>query len=136
MLGFIDRGTKEKILPIVKNNIYSYQSQIINNNDPDEDFPATRIYTDCFPVYQESDFNRLGYILYGVNHSIWFGQGLFNTNSIVGVLSRLKRLTDCFNGLNGNIFYLNLHHDFNNEDYFNGYICSGIFFMECERMKL
>ena len=77
MLGFIDRGTKEvriyylnndgkkeTNLPIVKNNVYSYQSQIINNNDPDEDFPATRIYTDCFPVYQELDFNRLGYILY------------------------------------------------------------------------
>ena len=76
---------KRKILPIVKNNVYSYQSQIINNNDPDEDFPATRIYTDCFPVYQESDFNRLGYILYRVNHSIKFGQGLFNTNSIEGV---------------------------------------------------
>ena len=50
--------------------------------------------------------------------------------------SSLKRLTDCFTGLNGNIFYLNLHHDFNDKDYFNGYICNGILFMECERMKL
>ena len=89
-----------------------------------------------FTVYQELDFNRLGYILYQVNHSIWFGQGLFNTNSIEWAWSLLKRLTDCFTGLNGNIFYLNLHHDLDDEDYFNGYICIGIFFMECERMKL
>lgn len=73
MLGFVGRGTKEvrvyyinndrtkeKILPIVKKNVYSYHRRIINNNDPDENFPATRIFTDCFSVYQELDFNRLG----------------------------------------------------------------------------
>ena len=45
MLGFVDRGTKEvriyyinnnrtkeKILPIVKNNVYSYQRRIINTD--------------------------------------------------------------------------------------------------------
>ena len=45
--------TKEKILPIVKKNVYSYQRKIINNNDPDENFPATRIYIDCLSIYQE-----------------------------------------------------------------------------------
>ena len=69
------------------------------------------------------DFNRLGYILYRVNHSIWFGLGLFHTNSIEGAWNLNKRLTDCFTGLNGNIFYVNLCHDYNDEDYFNGYIC-------------
>ena len=135
MLGFVDRGTKEvriyyinndrtkeKILPIVKKNVYSYQKQISNNIDSDDIYPATRIYTDCFSIYQELDFNRLGYILYRVNHSIWFGHELFHTNSIEGAWSRLKRLADCFTGLNGNIFYLNHRHDFNDEDYFNGYI--------------
>lgn len=34
------------------------------------------------------------------------------------------------------MFYFNHIHDFNDEDYFNGFICSGIFFMECERLKL
>ena len=56
MIGFVDHytkkvfifyinneRTKEKILPFVKNNVYSYQSQIIYNNCSDENFPATRI---------------------------------------------------------------------------------------------
>ena len=125
MLEFIDRGTKEiwiyyfnndrtkeKILQIVKNNVYSYHGGIINNNDPDENNPATIIYKDYFSIYQELDFNRLGYFLYRVNHSIWLGQGLFYTNSIEGVWNNLKRLTDYITGLNGKIFYLNLlkHH--------------------------
>lgn len=83
MRGLIDRGTKEvrifyinndrtkdKILPIVIKNVYSYNRRVINNIDPNENFPSTRIYTNCFSVYQENDFNRLGYILYCVNHSV------------------------------------------------------------------
>lgn len=65
MLGFVDLGTKEvrvyyiinndrtkeKILPIVKKNVYSYYRRIINKNDTDENFPATRIYKNSLILY-------------------------------------------------------------------------------------
>lgn len=75
----------KKFLTIVKNNIYSYQSQIIDNNDPDENFLAARINTDCFSLYKELEFKRLGYILYQINRLICFGQGLIHSNSIEGL---------------------------------------------------
>ena len=50
-----------------------------------------------------------------------------NTNSIEITWSRLKRLNRSFIGLNGNIF--NTKNEFNNEEYFNDLICTGIFFM-------
>ena len=54
----------------------------------------------CFQVYQVNDFNNLGYILYRVNHNVWWGKGHFHTNSIEGTWSKLKRLTSSFNGVN------------------------------------
>ena len=75
MIGIVNHGikevfiyinndqTKEKILPIIKKNVFSSNRWVINNNDVDEYFPTTRIYIDCFLIYQEIDFNRLGYIL-------------------------------------------------------------------------
>lgn len=80
------------------------------------------------------DFNNMGYKLYKINHSVWFGSGHFHTNSIEGTWSKLKRLTRHFNGLNGNIF--NTKKNLDDGDYFNGWICSGIFFMQCEDKKL
>ena len=74
----------------------------------------------------------MGFILQRINHSISFGQGLNHTNTIEGIWSRLKRLCDCFNGLNGKQFYFNNNHNCYDTDYFNGYICPGIFFMDCE----
>jgi hypothetical protein len=104
MFGLVDRGnydiriffvnnnrTRDTLLPIVKKNVYTYYNSVINNHDPNEHFPATRIYSDCFLSYQENDFNSSGYILHRVNHSVWFGQGSFHTNNIEGVLSRVKR---------------------------------------------
>ena len=65
-----------------------------------------------------SDFNELGFKLYKVNHSVWFGKGHFHTNSIEGTWSRLKRLTRSFTGFNGNIF--NTKKNLNNYEYFDG----------------
>ena len=147
MFGIYDRGTnevriffvdnnrtKETLLQIIKKHVYTYYNIIENNFDPNEDIYPTRIFSDCYQTYQITDFNNLGYKLYKVNHSIWFGQGHFHTNSIESTWSRLKRLTRSFNGLNGNIF--NTKKDFDNEEYFNGWICTGIFFMQCESKKL
>ena len=51
---------------------------------------ATRIYSDCFNTYQKENFISKGYILYKVNHSVWFGKGTFHTNIIEGVWSAIK----------------------------------------------
>ena len=42
----------------------------------------------------------MGFLLKKVNHSIWFGQGLFHTNSIEGLWSSIKRISNHFAGLN------------------------------------
>ena len=147
MFGIYDRGskdvrifyvdnnrTKETLLSIIKRHICTYYERIENNNDPNEINYPTRIFSDCFQTYQISDFNNLGYKLYKVNHSVWFGQGHFHTNSIEGTWSRIKRLSRSFNGLNGNIF--NTTRNIDNKEYFEGWICTAIFFMKCESLNL
>ena len=42
----------------------------------------------------------MGFVLKKVNHSVWFGQGLFHTNSIKGLWSCIKLITNHFAGLN------------------------------------
>ena len=147
MFGIYDRGTKdvriffvdnnrtkETLLPIVKANIYSVYQHLDSNEDPNHDSYPTRIFSDCFQTYQVGDFNQLGFILHKVNHSIWFGQGHFHTNSIEGTWSKLKRLTKSFTGLNGNIF--NTKKNIEDKEYFDGWICTGIFFMKYESLNL
>ena len=143
MFGIYDRGTsevriffvdnnrtKETLLPIIQKNVYTYYNSIENNADPNDEIYPTRIFSDYFQTYQINDFNNLGYKLYKVNHSVWFGQGHFHTNSIESTWSRLKRLTKSFNGLNGNIF--NTRKDFNNTEYFDGWIWQEkIFLCKC-----
>ncbi len=149
MLGISDRGnydilifyvnnnrTKDSLLPLIISNLYTYPRTIINNRDDDNNniLPATMIFSDCFSSYQESDFNRNGFILHKVNHSVWFGQDSLHMNSIKGVWSRLKRLTNSFNGLNINI--INTNNDINDTEYFNSWICTGLFNMQYEHLKL
>lgn len=62
----MDNRRKENILPIIKNNVYTPDV-----NEENEDM-KTRIYSDCFSVYQENDFLNMGYKLHRVNHSVWF----------------------------------------------------------------
>ena len=123
---YVDNNrTKETLLPILKKHIYTYYERIENNNDPNEINYPTRIFSDCFQTYQISIFNNLGYKLYKVNHSVWFGQGHFHINSIKGTWSRIKSLSRSFNGLNDNIFTTTRKMD--NKKYFEGWICTAFF---------
>ena len=63
-----------------------------------------------------------------------FGHGEYHTNSIESTWGKLKRLTHSFNGLNGNIFNTRQNH--NKKDYFDGWICTGLFFIKCEALEL
>ena len=94
VFGLIDRNTKEtrifsilnnrtkrNLIKYVKNNVYTSNEDDINNDEYSEnELLNTRIYSDCFASYQPGDFQNLGYVLKRVNHSIWFGYGLFHTN--------------------------------------------------------
>ena len=131
-----DHRQKETLLPIIKNNVYSNTLRVNNNQDIDDAKLPTRIYSDCFQSYQIRDFNNLGFILHRINHSLWFSQGSFHTNSIEGVWSRLKRTTNNFWGINGSILTKMANKNIIVYDYINGIICSGLFFMECEHKKL
>ena len=147
MFGIADRGrfdvriffvndnrSRETLLPIVKKYVNTVPNVIINNIDDMDNPPATRIFSDCWNAYSTSDFNEAGYIHHKINHSVWFGQGSFHTNNIEGIWSKIKRLMDNFNGINGNIF--NGKNNINNIDYFNSWICLGIFFMNTEHLQL
>ena len=109
-----------------------YYNSVINNQDENEHFPATRIYSDCFLSYQVNDFNSSGYILHRANHSVWFGQGSFHANNIEGVWSRVKRWTNNFSGLNGNVLHKLAAKGINIDEYFNRWICFALIQMRCE----
>ena len=73
MFGIYDRGSKEvrifyvdnnhtqdTLLPIIKNNIYTFYNSKNNNEDSDYDYYyPTRIFSDWFQSYQISEFNNL-----------------------------------------------------------------------------
>ena len=50
----------------------------------------TPIYSDWY-AFQPNDFKNLGYVLKLINHSVWFGYGLFHTNTIEGLWSKIKK---------------------------------------------
>ena len=65
----------------------------------------------------------MGYILIRVNHSVWFGYGLFHTNNIESLWGQLKCYTNNFSGISIEI----LNSKFNNNDnlikeYLDGWI--------------
>ena len=93
MFGLVDRNkydirvffvnnnrVKETMLSIVIKNVYAYSTVLNNNEGENEDYPATRIYSDCFQTYQKEVF------MSKVNHSVWFGTETFHTNTIEGFL--------------------------------------------------
>mgnify|MGYP006916232423 CR=1 FL=1 len=130
-----DNRTRETILPLIKKNVYKPFALINDNKDLDTNYPSTRIYSDYFATYQTQDFNNMGFILYKVNHSFWFGEVKFHTNTIEGIWSQIKRITNYFMGLNGTIF--NKFHNIDNfNDYINSIICTALFYMRCEHDAL
>ena len=155
MFGMIDRAdkearvfcvmnnrTKENLLPIIKENIYTYnENENEENEDSDENNNLaislkTRIYSDCYSVYQTNDFKDMGYILHRVNHSVWFGQGLFHTNSIEGLWSQIKRLSNNFSGLTINQLENMENNGINIKNYLDGWICYALFLRMIEKRKL
>jgi hypothetical protein len=71
MFGIYDRGnydirifyvnnnrTRDTLLSLIINNVYTYARRIRNNRDEDNNIlPATRVFSDYFSSYQESDFD-------------------------------------------------------------------------------
>ena len=78
----------------------------------------------------------MGYILHRVNHSVWFGQGLFHTNSIEGLWSQIKRLSNNFSGLTINQLENMENHGTNIKNYLDGWICYSLFLRMIEKRKL
>ena len=139
MFGLIDRynkdarifcvmsnRTKEKLLPIVKDNVYT--------NDMDDE-TKTRIYSDSFAAYQEEDFENMGFKLNKVNHSVWFGIGLFHTNTVEGLWGQIKRLSNNFAGLNFSILENIEKEGIKSEDYINGWLSYYLFLRDLKRKK-
>ena len=130
-----DNRQKETLLPI-KKNVYINALRVNNNIDIDDIELPNRLYSDSFQRYQISDFNRIGFILYRNNHSLWFAQGSFHTNTIEGVWNRIKRTNNKIWGINGAILSKLESKSIIINEYVNGIICSGLFFMECKHKKL
>ena len=137
MFGLIDRynkdarvfcvmsnRTKEKLLPIVRDNVYT--------NDMNDE-TKTRIYSDSFATYQEEDFENLGYKLNKVNHSVWFGIGLFHTNTVEGLWDQIKGLSNNFAGLNFSILENIEKEGIQSEDYINDWLCYYLFLRDLKR---
>ena len=66
--------------------------------------------------------------MHRINHSLWFAQGSFHTNTIEWVWSRIKRTTNKFCGINGSILSKLESKGIKINEYVNGIICSGLFF--------
>ena len=155
MFGIVDRQTKEarircvlnnrtkqKLLPIVKNYIYSnvdYDNMDLDDEDISNEqiSTATHIFSDCFRSYQIEDFKNLGLILKRVNHSVWFGIGTLHTNTIESLWHQIKQITNNFAG----ITMENLKKTFNNDenkitDYLDEWLCFALYIRETRIKKL
>ena len=84
-----------------------------DNNLSESLSTKTRVYSDSFTSYQVRDFKRWGYILKKkVNHSVWFGYGLFHMNTVESLCSQIKYYANHFTGLS----IENLNKEFNNDE--------------------
>ena len=59
-----------------------------------------------------------------VNHSIWWGKGLFNTNTIE---PQLRRISNNFSGISFNVLNKLEDKDVEPKEYLDGWICMKIF---------
>ena len=134
----LNNRTKENLLPLIKSNIVTDENYNNDNEEiSEEDNVQTRVYSDCFRSYQVNDFRNMGYILKRINHSVWFGIGLFHSNNIESLWGQLKRYTNNFSGIS----IESLNNKFNNnealiKDYLDGWICYALFLREILRKKL
>ena len=117
--------TRDRLLDIVKKNVYT------NNNNIDD--MKTRIYSHSFASYQINDFDALGFKLSKVNHSVWFGHGLFHTNTVKGLWSQIKWISHDFS--NFKILDDIEKNGDNARNYIDNWICFSLFIRECEIKK-
>ena len=84
----MDNRNLEVLMPLVINNVYTNNDLSEYNSREEISLYSlsTRVYSDCWAAYNEKEFSKNeGYILHKVNHSVWFGSGLFHTNNIEGL---------------------------------------------------
>ena len=84
-------------------------------------------------LYIENVFNAKGFFLHSVNHSIWFGQGLFHTNTVEGLWACIKRITNNFSGLIFNILSNLENEGINVSDYIDNWSCYALFIRDINR---
>lgn len=124
------------MLPLLNNNVAINGEANLNLNLENEQYLInTRVYSDIFASYQLNDFAQLGYILKRVNHSAWFGDGQFHTNTIEGLWSHIKRLTKNFCGLTINKIDNMFANDNDKKNYLVGWLCYGLLLREYEKKK-
>ena len=70
-----------------------------------------------------------------MNHSVWFGQGLFHTNTVEGLWSQIKRISHDFSGLNFKLLDEVIKDGEDAKEYIDNWICSSLFFRDCEMKK-
>ena len=150
MFGIIERSTKncrvftvldnrsrEVLLPLVINNVYTNNDLAEYNSREEINLYSlsTRVYSDCWAAYNEIAFKNEGYILHKVNHSVWFGAGLFHTNNIEGLWSQIKRLCFNFTGINFTLLDKLSNKGIAPKDYLDDWICWGLFLRNTELKK-
>ena len=131
----LNNRTKENLLPLIKNNVITAENE--DEDLSENESVKTRIYSDCFSSYQVNDFKEMGYILKRVNHSVWFGYGLFHTNNVESLWGQIKRYSNNFSDISID----RLNTKFNNnenliKDYLDGWICYSLFLRHMIRKKL
>ena len=131
----LNNRTKQNLLPIIEENVTTNMNE--DNNLAEFYSTKTRIYSDSFASYQVMDFKRLGYILKRVNHSVWFGYGLFHTNTVESLWSQIKYYANHFTGLS----IENLNKEFNSDEtlikeYLDGWITYALLLREFKRKRL
>jgi len=67
---------------------------------------------------------------------VWFGSGLFQSNTVEGLWAQIKRLCNNFAGINFHLLDNLANNGISPKEYLDGWICWGIFLRECEMNKL
>ena len=78
----------------------------------------------------------MGYRLHRVNHSVWFVQGSFHTNTVEGLWSTIKRINNNFSGLSFNVLDDITKNGGNPSDYIDDRICFSLLFRDVKMRNL